>query len=290
MYPALFEYHSPATLAEVLQLLEGDNVRPLAGGQSLLPLMKLRFAEPATLVDLSQLTELRGVERRGEVIVIGAMTTHAEVAGSALLREGTACLSDAAAVIGDPQIRNRGTIGGSLAHADPGADYPSAAVAVGAVVVVAGSNGERRIAAGDFFTGLFQSALGPGEVIVRVEVPVEGNGVASAYVKFKHPASGYAVVGVAAKIVVAGGVCASVSAVAAGVVSAPLRLVGVEEALGGREPTPAAIAAAVERFAESVESARSDSYASSEYRLQLGRSVARDALAAAAWRAQGERS
>src|SRR5436309_9411846 len=195
--PAEFDYHRPTSLDEASGLLADGDARPLAGGHSLLPLMKLRFAEPRTIVDLGRIPGLDGIELVGDELRIGALATHASVAASELVREKCRVLATTAEGIGDRQVRNRGTIGGSLAHADPGADYPTVVTALGATVVVRGPNGEREIPADDFFTGVFTTALRQGELVTMVRVPVVGAGTGAAYEKHRHPASGYAVAGVA---------------------------------------------------------------------------------------------
>ena len=193
MIPASFDYESPRELNDVLTLLASrDDAKLLAGGHSLLPAMKLRLAAPALLVDLSRVTGLSYIKENGGTLRIGAMTTHADVAASALLQKSSPLLSQAAREIGDVQVRNRGTIGGSLAHADPAADYPAAVLAVDAEIVAMSKRGERLIPARHFFTGLFTTALAPDEVITEVRVPVTAP-AATTYKKFAHPASGMAV-------------------------------------------------------------------------------------------------
>src|ERR671936_999013 len=190
--PAEFEYHRPTSLDEAIGLLAGDDdARALAGGHSLLPLMKLRFAEPRTIVDLGRIPGLDGIEEDGDVLRIGALARHASVAASEFVRSKCRVVATTAEGIGDRQVRNRGTIGGSLAHADPGADYPTVTTAFGATVVVQGPGGEREIAADDFFTGVFTTALQQGELVTAVRVPVLGRGAGAAYEKHRHPASAY---------------------------------------------------------------------------------------------------
>jgi len=208
--PAEFDYHRPTSLDEAIGLLAKDgDTRPLAGGHSLLPMMKLRLAEPSMVVDIGRIPGLDGIEADGDELWIGALATHASVAASELVREKCRVLATTAEGIGDRQVRNRGTIGGSLAHADPGADYPTVVTALGATVVVRGPNGELEIAADGFFTGVFTTALAQGELVTAVRVPSVQK---AAYVKHRHPASGYAVVGVACVVgtdearVVVGGV------------------------------------------------------------------------------------
>ncbi|MDX2201193.1 MAG: xanthine dehydrogenase family protein subunit M [Hyphomicrobiaceae bacterium] len=186
-----FNYHRPASVAEAASVLAGNpEAKILAGGHTLLPTMKLRLAQPKALVDLTRVAELRGIERKGSSLVIGATTTHAEVSTSSVVREAIAGLTEVAGHIGDPAVRNRGTIGGSIANNDPAADYPAAVLALDATIVT----NKREIKADDFFKGLFTTALGDGEIITRIVFPVPGK---FAYVKFANPASRYALVGVA---------------------------------------------------------------------------------------------
>jgi len=265
--PAEFEYKRPESVEEAIGLLaESNDTRVLAGGHSLLPMMKLRLAEPAALVDIARLPGLDGISEEGGDISIGALATHASVAASELVRRKCRVLATTAGGIGDRQVRNRGTIGGSLAHADPGADYPTVVTALGATVVARGAEGEREIAADDFFTGVFTTALQQGELVTAVRVPPAQK---AAYVKHRHPASGYAVVGVAcvvrpdeARIVVGGVTGAPVQiAISPGDESATEAVVG---------EMPAALSGAL-----------SDTYASGEYRVHLAQVLAKRAIKAA---------
>jgi carbon-monoxide dehydrogenase medium subunit len=274
--PAEFEYKRPASLDEAIGLLAGDGeTRALAGGHSLLPMMKLRLAEPATLVDIARLPGLDGISEDGDELQIGALATHASVAASELVREHCRVLATTAEGIGDRQVRNRGTIGGSLAHADPGADYPTVVTALGATVVVRGAGGEREVLADDFFTGVFMTALQQGELVTAVRI----RGVESAaYVKHRHPASGYAVAGVAvvlrpeaARIVVGG------------VTGTPVRVTEAEQAMeiGIAPVDDAAIAAVAEKVPAALSGALADTYASGEYRVHLAQVLAKRAIKAA---------
>jgi carbon-monoxide dehydrogenase medium subunit len=274
--PAEFEYKRPASLDEAIRLLaEEGETRPLAGGHSLLPMMKLRLAEPSALVDIGRIPGLDGIEVDGEELRIGALATHASVAASELVRERCRVLAATAEGIGDRQVRNRGTIGGSLAHADPGADYPTVVTALGATVVVRGPNGERELAADDFFTGVFTTALEQGELVTAVRVPTVQR---AAYVKHRHPASGYAVAGVAcvvgtdeARIVVGG------------VTGTPVRATEAEQAMeiGIAPVDEAAIEAAAAKVPAALSGALSDTYASGEYRVHLAQVLAKRAIKAA---------
>jgi carbon-monoxide dehydrogenase medium subunit len=282
-HPAEFTYHRPGSVDEAVKLLgELEDARPLAGGHSLVPAMKLRLATPAALVDLARIPGLAGIEQDGDGLRIGALTTHADVAGSDVVHRVCPVLAEAAALIGDRQVRNRGTIGGSLAHADPGADYPTVITALDATITAVGPSGSREIAAGDFFTGIFTTALGPGELVTAVRVP----GVASAaYVKHKHPASGYAVAAVAAVVAVDGGKCSRARIVVGGVTGVPVDATAAAEKLVGAAPSADAIAAAAALVPSALGGAIGDGYASAEYRSHLAGVLARRALTAAVARA-----
>jgi carbon-monoxide dehydrogenase medium subunit len=233
-------------------------------------------------VDLAGVQELSGIRAAGGELVIGAMTTHASVAESDAVHSSCPLLAETAAGIGDLQVRNRGTMGGSVAHADPGADYPTALVALGATVEV----GSRQIPIGGFFKGLFTTDLRPGEILTAVRVPAYGKGTGGAYEKHRHPASSFAVVGVAALVTVAGGKCTKVSLVVGGAAANPVRLQAAESALTGQAPSAAAFAAAAGHVAAAIPKPMSDLYASGEFRVHLAGVLAKRALAKAAGRAQ----
>ena len=283
--PAEFTYHRPTSVEEAVALLsELEDSRPLAGGHSLLPAMKIRFSIPSALVDIGRIPELRGIEAEGGGVRIGAMTTHAEIAASELVRSGAQALAEAASIIGDRQVRNRGTIGGSLAHADPGADEPTVVSALGATITAVGANGRRELAAGGFFTGLFTTELDPGELITSVHVPAAGAGTGSAYVKHKHPASGYAVVGIAAAVSVEGGACTAAKLVVGGVSGAPVDVpVGP---LVGSSGSAAELTAAAGAVPGALTDVLGDTYATAEYRTHLATVLAKRALATAFERAR----
>lgn len=286
MQPAPFEYHRPDTLPEALELLESvEDARPLAGGQSLLPTMKMRMSSPAALVDLGRITELSGVERDGDVLRIGATTRYAQVVGSEDVRQGCPLLVECIQQIGDAQVRNVGTVGGAVAHMDPAADLPTALVALDAEVEVAGPGGERTVAAGDFFLALFTTALQPGELVTALRVPVTGESEGSAYLKHPHPASRYAVVGVAARVEVLGDACSGAALAVGGVTGVPVRVDAAAEQLVGRAPDPEAIAEAADTVPGALDEPMGDDYASGEYRVHLATVLARRALSTAADRA-----
>ena len=281
--PANFIYHRPTSVEEAVALLgELEDARPLAGGHSLVPAMKLRLATPAALVDLGRIPGLAGIEQDGDAVRIGALATHADVASSELVQRLCPALAEAASMIGDRQVRNRGTMGGSLAHADPGADYPTVVTALGATITAVGPSGSREIAAGDFFRGIFSTALDPGELVTSVHVP---SVPAAAYVKHKHPASGYAVAAVAAAVAVEGGRCSRAQIVVGGVTGTPVEAAAAAEKLAGASPSADAIAAAAALVTSALGGAVGDGYASGEYRAHLAGVLARQALAAAFERA-----
>ncbi len=197
MYPAKFEYFAPTTVEDAVALLsKHQDAKVLAGGHSLLPAMKLRLSQPAVLVDIGKIKELDGIRTVDGGVAIGALTTHAMIAASEDVRSRCAALSEAAALIGDLQVRNRGTIGGSLAHSDPAADYPAVMLALGAEIQVSGPKGKRMIKADDWSKGLMTTALEPDEIIVEIGIPAPRAHSGSAYVKYPNPASRFAVVGV----------------------------------------------------------------------------------------------
>jgi carbon-monoxide dehydrogenase medium subunit len=286
MIPAAFEYYAATSVQEALQLLRdhGPEAKLLAGGHSLLPMMKLRLSTPKALIDIGRIPELRYIREEGEVLAIGATTTHWMIESSDIVRRRVPLLAEAAGRIGDVQVRNMGTIGGSLAHADPAADYPAAILALEAEIVAQGLGGKRSIPAVDFFKGLFTTALEPSELIVEIRVPIPAGRSGAAYLKFPHPASGFAVVGCAALVTLDGGRCQKVRVAFTGVAEKAFRDHAVEDALTGKPPDDRSIADAAQRAAEGVEPL-SDIFASAEYRRHLARVYAKRALLAAVSRA-----
>jgi carbon-monoxide dehydrogenase medium subunit len=280
MQTAPFDYYRPNTLDEAVDLLTSvEGARPIAGGHSLLPAMKLRVANPAALVDLGRIPGLTEITRTGNSLTIGALATHAAVAASDVAKADCPILSDVASHIGDPQVRNRGTIGGSLAHADPAADYPTLMRAIGATIHVTGADGaERSIAADDFFLGIFATALAAGELVTAVEVPVMKAGQSGAYLKHRHPASSYAVVGVAALVTVDGGSCTAAAIGIGGVTGKPERAAAAEAVLVGQAPSDDTIAAAAEMVSENLTNPLGDLYASGEFRVHLASVLTKRAL------------
>lgn len=285
MIPQAFEYVSPATLEEALELAGGDGVKLLAGGMSLVPLIKLRLATPSVVVDLGRINGLRYIREEGGRIRIGAMTTHWEIESSPLLRTKCPLLAETAATIGDVQVRNLGTIGGSIVHADPAADYPAALCALEARVRLRSRSGERTVGISDFLVDVFTTAIEPGEILTEVEVPVEEARTGVSYQKMAHPASGFAVVGAAVRLRRANGKLAWVRAGITGLGPKAFRAVAVEERLDGVAVDAEEIRKAVAGVSEGVE-ANSDLYASADYRRQMAAVYLARAVAAALERAR----
>ncbi len=283
MYPAQFDYHTPGTVQEALALLgqHKDDAKLLAGGHSLLPAMKLRLSQPKHLVDLRKISGLAGIKEEGGAVVIGAMATHYAVETSPIVKSKCPVLAQVAGQIGDPMVRNLGTIGGSLAHADPAADYPAAIIALGAEMVAEGPKGKRTIKADDFFKGLLTTALAGDEILTEVRVPATGPKMGAAYMKFPHPASRFAVVGVAAVLTVDAGKVAKASIGITGAGTKAVRAKGVEAAIQGKAADAASIQAAAERAPEGVD-VQADLQGSEEYKKHLLKVFAKRAMEAAA--------
>jgi aerobic carbon-monoxide dehydrogenase medium subunit len=289
MYPAPFEYHRATSVDEALALLTqfGDDGKLIAGGHSLLPVMKLRFSQPAHLIDIRRVSELAGIREEDGALRIGATTTHAAVAGSDAIRRRALVLAEAAGRIGDAQVRNMGTIGGSLAHADPGADLPAATLALGAEVRAVGRGGARTIPIDNFFTGMFSSALAPDEVLVEVRIPFLPPKSGGAYEKYPDPASGYAVVGVAAVVTLGGNGAVERARVAmTGLGPQAVRLTRVEAALTGKAVGPDEIAAAAAQATADVEP-RDAAGGGVAFKTNLAAVYTRRALTRAVDRARG---
>jgi carbon-monoxide dehydrogenase medium subunit len=283
MFPANFAYVAARSIEEALQLMakHGEEGKLLAGGHSLIPAMKLRLQSPQTLIDLGTVPGLRGVRVDGNQIIIGALTIHADVAASDLVRKHVAGLSDAASVIGDMQVRNRGTIGGSVAHADPAADLPVILTALNASFVVQSSSGNRTFAADDFFTDFYTTAMDANEILTEIHVPIPAPGSGTAYAKLPHPASGYVVVSAGALITrQPSGACVSARVSIGGLGSGPIRAIATEMELQGKPLTPQIIAAAAAKAAEETDPV-DDSYAGAEYKRHVATVYARKAIEAA---------
>lgn len=278
MIPAAFDYVRPATLDEALSLLarHGEDAKLLAGGHSLIPAMKLRLAQPKVVVDIGRLGDLRSISEGDGKITIGALTTHYEIESSDLLGRSCPLLPEVAGKIGDVQVRNKGTIGGSCVHADPAADWPAAMLALDAEFEIVGSHGSRTVAAADFFMDLLTSAVEPGEILKSIHVPVTAKTVA--YVRFTQKASGFAIAGVAAVLDKERKI---VAVAVTGVAAKAYRAAGVESSLRGVELSPVTIAAAAQKAADGVDPL-SDIHASAEFRAHLARVHAKRALELAA--------
>ncbi|MBO1269456.1 FAD binding domain-containing protein [Arthrobacter cavernae] len=282
MIPSAFDYAAPETLAEALSLLgsAGDDVKLLAGGQSLIPVMKLRLADPSMVIDLGRIAELSGVRDDGDALLIGAMTPHHQVATDPLVAAHVPLLAKAAATVADPQVRHRGTFGGALVHADPAGDLPAPALAAGATFIIAGPGGERRVAAADFFQGYFSTAVGDGEILTHVRVP-KYTGWGAHYEKFTRVAQQWSIVAVAAMVRVEGNSIAEARIGLTNMASTPLRATAVEEALAGSPLTLEAITAASAHAAEGSDPA-SDLNGDAAYRKHLAAVLTKRALVAAA--------
>jgi len=280
MIPAVFEYRAPTTIDEALSLLaaNSDEAKILAGGHSLIPAMKLRLAQPGMLVDIGRIKDLAYIREQGDHIAIGAMTTHYQIESSALLKKICPLLPDCASHIGDVQVRNKGTIGGSVAHSDPAGDWPAAIIALNAQMVAVGANGERTINADDFFVDLLTTALTPGEILREIRVPKPSGRFVHSYQKVRHPASGFAVVGIAVAIKLAAeGTCETASVGVTGVASKAYRAATVEAALKGQQLNDQTIAQAAAHATDGVD-ANSDLYASEDYRRHLAQVFTKRAI------------
>ena len=283
MIPTQFDYKRANSIDEAIALLSESNGEGkfLAGGHSIVPLMKLRMSEPGVLIDIARIPSLRGIREANGNIEIGATTTHHEVATSALLRKLAPVASEAAAEIGDPQVRHRGTLGGSLAHSDPSADMPAVMVALDAEFHLKGKGGWRSVKAEDFFMDLFTVDMAEDELIAGVQfAPI----AKAAYAKLHQKASHYAIVGVCAALQVEGNVCQSARVAVTGASTHAQRLAEVEEALAGKDLTPATIDAAAAVAGEALEDVNSDIHASEAYRRAMVKVFTRRALQRAAFR------
>src|SRR5438477_6938780 len=288
MYPASFEYHSPATLKDALGLMGklGDDAKLVAGGHSLIPMMKLRLAQPKHLIDLRNVPGLKGVKEDGNTVVIGAMTTWYELEGNAIVKAKVPVVGETASIVGDPAVRNLGTIGGGLAHADPAADMPATALACGFELVCEGAKGRRTVKVDDWFQGLMTTALGEDELLVEVRVPLWPAGSGAAYMKFPHPASRFAVVGVAAAVTLdKQGTATKVGVGVTGAGTKAVRATGVEAGCTGKKLDAPTIEAAAQKAAEGVD-VQADLQGSVEYKSHLCRVFAKRALTEAVKRAK----
>lgn len=285
MIAAQFDYVRANTLDEALTLLaQNEEAKILAGGHSLIPAMKLRLAQPPLLVDIGRIKDLCYVSQNNGQIRIGAMTTHYQIESSDLLKQICPLLPECASHIGDPQVRNKGTIGGSVAHSDPAGDWPAAIIALNAEIVAASKNGDRTIKADDFFIDLMTTALEPGEILREIRINVAPARTGTAYVKMHHPASGFAVVGVAASLTLGDNGCEHASVGVTGVSSKAYRAQGVEGALRGARLDGQTIANASSHASDGVD-LNGDVFASDDYRRHLAQVYTRRALETAVKRA-----
>jgi len=281
MIPAAFDYHAPTSVEEALQLLASSgDVKVLAGGQSLIPVLKLRLAAPEVIVDLGRIDALRGIREEGDTLVIGAMTPHDDVARSSVVAAHALLLSKAVQTVADPQVRHRGTFGGALAHADPAGDLLAPALALDASFVIAGPSGSRTVPAADFFRGLFTTAIGEGEILTEVRVP-KHTGWGAHYEKFSRVAQQWAIVGVAVTVRVGGGAIAEARVALTNMGSVPIRATATEEALVGVAVNASTIAAAVANIADGTQP-HTDLNGDGDYRRHLASVLARRAVLAAA--------
>ncbi len=282
-----FEYIVPASLGDAVNLLQkhAGRAKVVAGGHSLIPMMKLRLAAPEFLIDIGRIPELSYIKEDSNKIRIGALTTHHAIESSDILRRRLAALADAAGLIGDIQVRNKGTIGGSIAHADPAADYPASILAFDTTIVTLGPKGERQLPASKFFVDMMTTALEPNEIVREIQIPVKSGNVGSAYLKMAQKASGFAICGVAAVVEIDGsGAMSNVEIGVTGVGSRAFRASKTEALLKGQKPAANAIKAACEKASDGV-IALDDIHASADYRLDLARIFARRAVQAAVERA-----
>src|SRR5215210_3625872 len=288
MIPAQFDYQAPATLEEAVSLLASDldGAKILAGGHSLIPAMKLRLAQPQLLVDIARIKSLAYIREEGDQILIGATTTHYQLESSDLLKRICPLLPDCAKSIGDVQVRNKGTIGGSLAHSDPAGDWPAAIIALEAELVMVGTNAERTVNADSFFVDLLTTDLQPGEILREIRIKKPAGKFGQAYQKVPHPASGFAVVGIAVHLVLNDdGSCKSAAVGVTGVGVKAYRAEAVETALAGTNLDDNAIATAVSHVCDGIDP-NSDLYASGDYRRHLAEVHTRRAIQAAKARVQ----
>ena len=286
MAAATFDYHAPSTLSEALSLLAGNpNAKILAGGHSLIPMMKLRLAEPDALIDLGGLDGLSYVKESGGALAIGAMTTYYDVIESAAVRANAPVIAEAASQVADPQVRNMGTIGGSLSHADPAADLPAVMLALGAELAAASSAGDRAIAADDFFVDLFTTALGEGEILTEIHIPAAAPGTGAAYAKMANKASHFAIVGAAASVTVEDGRCTAARIGITGAGASAYRARESESRLVGSDLSESAVFSAAGHATDGAGEMNGDIHASAEYREHLTKVFALRAIQAAIARA-----
>ena len=278
MYAAEFDYVRASSIEEAISLKgANDDSSLLAGGHSLIPAMKLRLSTPQKLIDISGLDQLKNISNSGSYISIGALCTHKQCAESDIIQSNCPALSDAASVIGDPHVRNKGTLGGALAHSDPQADYPGVVLSLNATIIVKGSGGERTIEAVDYFTGLWETELGENEILTEVRIPTDSANANSCYLKFPQPASRYPYVGCGVSLSSSSGTCLDIRVGFSGVGELAFRDSGIESALKGQPLNESTIASAADKAAEG-KAVLSDHFVSEEYRRAMAQVYAKRAL------------
>jgi len=287
MIPRQFEYHAPETVPEAIALLQkyGDTAKLLAGGHSLIPMMKIRFAEPEHLVDLGKVAELRGIREKGKELRIGAMTTENDLIWSTLVQEKCPLLVEAARLIGDPQVRYKGTLGGDIAHGDPGNDHPAIMLALGAAFVLQGSDGERVVAADDFFLDLYDTALEPDEVLTEIRIPIPAAGTGWCYAKLKRKIGDFATAAAAVLLTMKGDTVKDVSIALTNAGVTALKAREAEDSLRGKKLDDAAMAEAA-RLAMSICKPAEDQRGSVEYKIAMSGEMTQRALRTARERAK----
>ena len=290
MIPSAFDYHAPGTLDEAVALLErlGDEAKVLSGGQSLLPLLKLRLGDAGHLVDIGRIPGLTGISEADGYLRIGGATREADLERSDLVRQKYPILLDTAAVIADPLVRNRATVGGNLAHGDPANDHPATMLALGAEVVARGPGGERTIPVTQFFTGLFVTALAPAEILIEIRIPVPPPRSGGAYVKLERKVGDFATAAAAAQVTLGG--AGEIARVGIGLTNAgptPIKATAAEQHLLGRQPDAAAVAEAA-RLAAAATSPSADRRGSAEYKRDMARVLTGRAVTRAVERAGGQ--
>jgi carbon-monoxide dehydrogenase medium subunit len=283
MIPSKFDYVRPNSVDEAVAALTagGEDSKVITGGQSMLPLLRLRLAAPSILVDCARIDEMKGVKDNGDSVTIGAATTHWDVLHNDIVKTHVKLLADATATVADPQVRHRGTFGGALAHGDPAGDLPAVVLALDATLEIAGANGRRQVAAKDFFVDYFTTAVGPDEILVSITIPKLGKGWGTCYEKFNRTANGWAIVGVAAAVKVEGGKITDARIGLTNCAAVPVRASSVESALKGASASVAEIEAASQSAAEGTR-ATSDLAADKEYREHLMRVITARAVSCAA--------
>ena len=288
MIPASFDYHAPRSLGEAVSLLSslGSDARLLAGGHSLLPMMKLRFAQPAHLVDLNGIADLRGIREEGATLVVGAMTTEAELLASPIVRNKVPLLAEGAASIADPQVRNKGTVGGDISHGDPGNDHPALMMALDAAFVLTGPKGQRTVKADGYFLGLFSTQLAPDEILTQIRIPIPPAGTGWSYQKLKRKTGDFATAASAVVLQMKGTAVAGVAIALTNVGATALRARAAEAALIGK-PINAATLDEAARLAMSICEPTADQRGDVAYKTAMCGEMTRRALQAAAARARG---